>query len=307
MELRHIRYFLAIANEGSFTRAAEHLGIAQPPLSQQIKVLEQEIGVRLFRRLAHGAELTPAGHAFRIAVTHIPHQVSEGIRLARRAAAGETGILRIGVTGTAALNPLVPACIRTYRRRYPDVELQVMEAAALALTPALLEDRLDVALLRPSQSDPDTLLEEVLTDEPLLVALPASHPLARRGTAIDLMELRDDPFILTPRSIGTSLHDASIKACEEAGFTPRLGPAAPQIVSILSLVAAELGVSLVPESVAQVKMHNIVLLPSSGPPPQLSISLAYRRGTTSPVVKNFVMAARIAARETQTPDGPRVE
>jgi DNA-binding transcriptional LysR family regulator len=182
-----------------------------------------------------------------------------------------------------------------------------MEAAALTLTPALLEDRLDVALLRPSQSDPDTLLEEVLTDEPLLVALPASHPLARRGTAIDLMELRDDPFILTPRSIGTSLHDASIKACEEAGFTPRLGPAAPQIVSILSLVAAELGVSLVPESVAQVKMHNIVLLPSSGPPPQLSISLAYRRGTTSPVVKNFVMAARIAARETQTPDGPKVE
>ncbi|UXT50968.1 LysR family transcriptional regulator [Agrobacterium tumefaciens] len=299
MELRHIRYFLAIASEGSFTRAAEQLGIAQPPLSQQIKLLEQEIGVRLFRRLAHGAELTPAGQAFRTAVSHIPHQVSEGVRLARRAAAGETGILRIGVTGTAALNPLVPACIRAYRNKYPDVELQVMEANALLLTPALLEDRLDVALLRPSQSDPEALYEEVLADEPLLVALPVSHPLARRGTMIDLPELRDDPFILTPRSIGTSLHDASIKACENAGFTPRLGPAAPHIVSILSLVAAELGVSLVPESVAQVKMQNIVLLPSSGPPPRLSISLAYRRGTTSPVVKNFVVAARTAARETQ--------
>lgn len=299
MELRHIRYFLAIASEGSFTRAAEQLGIAQPPLSQQIKLLEQEIGVRLFRRLAHGAELTPAGQAFRTAVSHIPHQVSEGVRLARRAAAGETGILRIGVTGTAALNPLVPACIRAYRNKYPDVELQVMEANALLLTPALLEDRLDVALLRPSQSDPEALYEEVLADEPLLVALPVSHPLARRGTMIDLPELRDDPFILTPRSIGTSLHDASIKACENAGFTPRLGPAAPHIVSILSLVAAELGVSLVPESVAQVKMQNIVLLPSSGPPPRLSISLAYRRGTTSPVVKNFVVAARAAARETQ--------
>ncbi|MBO0127698.1 LysR family transcriptional regulator [Agrobacterium sp. OT33] len=299
MELRHIRYFLAIASEGSFTRAAEQLGIAQPPLSQQIKLLEQEIGVRLFRRLAHGAELTSAGQAFRTAVSHIPHQVSEGVRLARRAAAGETGILRIGVTGTAALNPLVPACIRAYRNKYPDVELQVMEANALLLTPALLEDRLDVALLRPSQSDPEALYEEVLADEPLLVALPVSHPLARRGTMIDLPELRDDPFILTPRSIGTSLHDASIKACEDAGFTPRLGPAAPHIVSILSLVAAELGVSLVPESVAQVKMQNIVLLPSSGPPPRLSISLAYRRGTTSPVVKNFVVAARTAARETQ--------
>lgn len=307
MELRHIRYFLAIASEGSFTRAAEQLGIAQPPLSQQIKLLEQEIGVRLFRRLAHGAELTPAGQAFRTAVSHIPHQVSEGVRLARRAAAGETGILRIGVTGTAALNPLVPTCIRAYRNKYPDVELQVMEANALLLTPALLEDRLDVALLRPSQSDPEALYEEVLADEPLLVALPVSHPLARRGTMIDLPELRDDPFILTPRSIGTSLHDASIKACEDAGFTPRLGPAAPHIVSILSLVAAELGVSLVPESVAQVKMQNIVLLPSSGPPPRLSISLAYRRGTTSPVVKNFVVAARTAARETQGQPLPQGE
>ncbi|WP_246705094.1 LysR family transcriptional regulator [Rhizobium sp. RM] len=248
MELRHIRYFLAIASEGSFTRAAEHLGIAQPPLSQQIKVLEEEMGTRLFRRLAHGVELTPAGTAFRTAIANVPDQVSNGVRLARRAAAGESGVMRIGVTGTAALNPLVPACIRAYKNKYPDVELQVMEANALVLTPALLEDRLDVALLRPSQSEPDTLNEEVLTDEPLLIALPASHILARRGTAIDLLELRDDPFILTPRSIGTSLHDASLKACEDAGFTPRLGPAAPHIASILTLVAAELGVSLVPES-----------------------------------------------------------
>ncbi len=301
MELRHIRYFLAIASEGSFTRAAEHLGIAQPPLSQQIKVLEEEMGTRLFRRLAHGVELTPAGTAFRTAIANVPDQVSNGVRLARRAAAGETGVMRIGVTGTAALNPLVPACIRAYKNKYPDVELQVMEANALVLTPALLEDRLDVALLRPSQSEPDTLNEEVLTDEPLLIALPASHILAQRGTAIDLLELRDDPFILTPRSIGTSLHDASLKACEDAGFTPRLGPAAPHIASILTLVAAELGVSLVPESVAQVKMQNIVLLPASGPPPRLSISLAYRRGTTSPVVKNFIIAARSAACKTRQP------
>lgn len=301
MELRHIRYFLAIASEGSFTRAAEHLGIAQPPLSQQIKVLEEEMGTRLFRRLAHGVELTPAGTAFRTAIANVPDQVRNGVRLARRAAAGETGVMRIGVTGTAALNPLVPACIRAYKNKYPDVELQVMEANALVLTPALLEDRLDVALLRPSQSEPDTLNEEVLTDEPLLIALPASHILARRGTAIDLLELRDDPFILTPRSIGTSLHDASLKACEDAGFAPRLGPAAPHIASILTLVAAELGVSLVPESVAQVKMQNIVLLPASGPPPRLSISLAYRRGTTSPVVKNFILAARSAASKTRQP------
>ncbi|MND77024.1 HTH-type transcriptional regulator BenM [compost metagenome] len=294
MELRHVRYFLAIAEEGSFTRAAERLGIAQPPLSQQIKVLEQEAGVRLFRRLSHGVELTPAGHAFRAAVGNVPHEIAEGVRLARKAAAGESGEIRIGFTGTAALSPAVPVCIAQFRNTYPDVEINVTEANSMALAAALIEDRLDVAILRPSNSDPNLLTEEVLTDEPLLAALPATHPLAVSGEIIDLAKLCDDPFILTPRSVGVSLHDAILRACAKSGFTPKSGPAAPHIASILSLVAAGLGVSLVPASIARVDLHGTVFRHLGDTAERVAISLAYRRATTSPVVRNFCSVARKA-------------
>lgn len=294
MEFRHVRYFLAIAEEGSFTRAAERLGIAQPPLSQQIKLLEQEVGVRLFRRLSHGAELTPAGLAFQAAVGNVPHEITEGIRLARKAAAGESGVIRIGFTGTAALSPAVPVCIAQFRNAYPDVEINVTEANSMALATALIEDRLDVAILRPSNSEPDLLIEEVLTDEPLLAVLPAAHPLATPERVIDLAELRGDPFILTPRSVGISLHDAILRSCARAGFTPKTGPAAPHIASILSLVAAGLGVSLVPASVASVDLHGMVFRHLGDTVERVAIALAYRKATTSTVVRNFCMAARKA-------------
>jgi DNA-binding transcriptional LysR family regulator len=292
MELRHIRYFLAIAEEGSFTQAAARLGIAQPPLSQQIKLLEQEIGVRLFRRLSHGVELTPAGRAFHAAIGNVPHQIAEGTRLALRAAAGESGVIRIGFTGTAALSPVVPACIRQFRNAYPDVEIQVTEANSVALAEALIDDRLDIAILRPSNSDPDALGEDILAEEPLLAALPAAHPLAALERPIDLAELRDDPFIFTPRSVGVSLHDAILAACARAGFTPRAGPAAPHIASILSLVAADLGVSLVPASSASVNLSGTVFRHLVGPPVKVAIAIAYRRTTTSAVVRNFRALAR---------------
>ncbi|MGI2033862.1 LysR family transcriptional regulator [Rhizobium panacihumi] len=290
MELRHVRYFLAIAQERSFTRAAEYLGIAQPPLSQQMKVMEREIGTSLFRRLSHGVELTPAGYAFRQAVSDIPTRLNEGIRLARRAAAGESGVLRIGVTGTTALNPVVPACIRAYKSKFPSVDLMVTEANSVALSEAVLEDRLDVAILRPSGPDPDTLRKEVLSEEPLMVALATSHRLAD-AASIDLLELATDPFILTPREVGTSLHDAVVEACQGAGFTPLLGPAAPHIASILSLVSADLGVSLVPRSISQVQMQGTLLRPLTTVTP-VRIAVAYRKGSTSPTVRNFLSVTR---------------
>jgi DNA-binding transcriptional LysR family regulator len=307
MEFRHVRYFLAVADEGSFTRAAERLGIAQPPLSQQIKLLEQEIGVRLFRRLSHGVELTPAGFAFRAAVAGVPHEIAEGTRLARKAAAGESGVIRIGFTGTAALNPVAPACIRQFRNAYPDIEIQVTEANSVALAEALIDDRLDIAILRPSKSDPEALGEDILADEPLLAALPASHPLAASGNPVDLADLRDDPFILTPRSVGVSLHDAILRACARAGFAPKSGPAAPHIASILSLVAADLGVSLVPESISRVNLQGTVFRPLTDMSERVAIAIAYRRASTSPVVRNFrALARRMRIGDTAGADDPAV-
>ncbi|WP_108662017.1 LysR family transcriptional regulator [Acuticoccus kandeliae] len=296
MELRHIRYFLAVADEGNFTRAAARLGIGQPPLSLQIKDLEREVGVRLFRRVPHGAELTEAGAAFYQSVKSLPAQAADAIGIAQRAARGETGELRVGFPGTAALHPLVPAAIRVFRRTYPEVALHLVEANSLALVTSLVEERLDLAILRPTESDPEDLLEQPLLDEPLVVALPQAHPAARRRGRLDLASLREEPLILTPRAAGTSLHDAAIAACRAAGFEPAIGQEAPQIASILSLVSAELGMSLVPASMRQLRMKGVVFRALREPAPRVGLAIAHRRANVSPLTTNFATLARTLAR-----------
>lgn len=299
MELRHIRYFLAVAEEQNFTRAAARVGIGQPPLSLQIKDLEAEVGAQLFHRLSHGAELTEAGRAFLEIVRGMPDQASDAIQAAQRAARGETGWLRLGFTGTAALNPLLPAAIRAFRRNYPDAKLTLEEANSVGLVTGLLDGRLDAAVLRPSNSDPDEIRKHVLVEEPLVAVLPVSHPEAAHGTAVDLARLADTPLILTPRTIGISLHEAALAACRAAGFEPVLGQPAPQIASILSLVAAELGFSLVPESMAQLNIAGIRFLHL--PPDQTRVGLAVahlKTGRSQPAL-NFAAIARTAAAQAQ--------
>ncbi|GAB4071576.1 LysR family transcriptional regulator [Ancylobacter sonchi] len=300
MELRHIRYFIAVAEERNFTRAAARLGIGQPPLSAQIKDLEAEIGTQLFHRVAHGAELTEAGEAFLAAVKPLPEEAAAAIRAARRAARGEIGQLSVGLTGTAALNPLFPAVIRSFRRSYPDVELRIVEANSVVLLASLVEGRLDVAVLRPAESDPADLREERLIDEPLVAALPAAHPAARKpaektSEGLDLSTLREEPFILTPRSVGTSLHDAALAACRKVGFEPRLGPPASQIASILSLVAAEFGVSLVPASLSELNVPGVAFRRLSAPEPCVGLVVAYRKHRPPPLALNFARVARAIA------------
>ena len=228
MELRHIRYFLAVAEEGNFTRAARRLGIGQPPLSQQIRDLEAEIGARLFHRIPQGAELTEAGEAFRIRVRDLPHLAEAAIHAAQRAGRGETGALRVGFTGSAAFNPIVPSVIRSYRRRYPDVDLSLREGNSIDLVAALRDDMLDAAFLRPDAVDLAGIAVHDLDDEPLVAALPAAHPAASQA-ALPLASLAGEAFVLTPRDLGPTLFDAAVAACRDAGFEPVLGQSAPQI------------------------------------------------------------------------------
>lgn len=276
MELRHIRYFLAVAEEGNFTRAANRLHIAQPPLSQQIKALEEEIGTRLFVRTPHGAELTDAGKALYQQVSGVPQQLQLAKETALKAAKGETGKLRLGITGTAALHPAIPAVIRQYRRRYPEVELTIEEANSLALAEGLSSDRLDAAILRPSDSDPSQLTVKHFLAEPLVLAFPASHPIARAHDVIDIQQLQHEPFILTPRSLAVSLHDAVVHVCQEAGFEPIVGQPAPQIASILSMVSAELGISMLPESMQQLSVKGVVYRPILKTSIQVELAVAHR-------------------------------
>jgi DNA-binding transcriptional LysR family regulator len=224
MELRHIRYFLAVAEERHFTRAAAKVGIGQPPLSQQIKDLEAEIGAPLFRRLAHGAELTAAGEAFLAGVSQMPFLGERAIKAAQRASRGETGSLRLGFSSSAAFDPVVPGAIRAFRRAFADVELTLEEAATTRLVAGLQDGSLDVVFLRPGFAGSDALQVRPLSEEPMVVALPARHPAAGRRE-VDLASLKQDPFLLFPRALSPAFYDSIIAACRKAGFEPMIGPA----------------------------------------------------------------------------------
>jgi DNA-binding transcriptional LysR family regulator len=296
MELRHIRYFLAVAEERNFTRAAARMGIGQPPLSQQIKDLESEIGAALFHRVPRGAELTDAGRAFLEHVRSIPPQAERAVRVARRAARGEIGSLRVGYTGSAPFNPIVTGAIRSFRRARPDVDLTLEESNTARLIAGLRENLLDAAFLHSEHPGSDDLQLHPLSEEPMVLALPAGHP-AARSPRVDLRQLRDEPLIVTPRGVGQTLSETMIATCREAGFEPVLSEPAPTMGSVINLVAAELGYSLVPASLRQLQVTGVAYREIEGQTPVAKLALAFRRGETSGLVRNFFARARQSARD----------
>jgi DNA-binding transcriptional LysR family regulator len=294
MELRHIRYFLAVAAESNFTRAAARLGIGQPPLSQQIRDLENEIGAQLFHRVPHGAELTEAGRAFQEIAEGIVVIAERAKGAAQRAARGEIGRLRLGFTGSSAFSPWVPGLIREYRRAYPEVDVDLVELNSRMLMAKMKSDELDVAVIRPGIDDPEDFKLCRFPDEPMVIALPAAHPLTQGPTA-PLLALKDEPFVFYPRMIGLGLYDEVFTVCHRAGFTPRVVQEAPQIASVVNLVAAEMGVSIVPGPMAQVRVAGVAYLRFEGMAPVARHACAMRRGETSPAVRNFMALAAAAA------------
>jgi DNA-binding transcriptional LysR family regulator len=290
MELRHLRYFLAVAETANFTRAAEVLGIGQPPLSQQIKALEKELDVELFRRSARGAELTLAGKVFADEARRVLDGAERAARAAQRAARGETGHLRVGFTGTAAFNQHVSGLIRRFREQYPEAELALHEATSGVLLDALEAGRLDVAIIRPVRRPADAVLQQDWREEPLLVALPVAHRLAGR-TRIALADLADEPFVQVPREAGGTLFGDIVTACATAGFEPQLAQPAPQMASAVTLVAAGLGISIVPKSITQARVTGVVYRSLLAPGLRARLALASRRDDPSAVVRNFLALA----------------
>jgi DNA-binding transcriptional LysR family regulator len=294
MELRHLRYFVAVAEELHFTRAAERLRISQPPLSLQIRQLEQEMGTSLFRRLKRGVELTETGALLLDEARRILEQVERTKASVQRRARGETGRIHTGFAGATYFQPRVPAVIRAYRKRYPGVVLAPKQSNTPQLVADLRSGEIDVAFVRPPISDDEGLAVEPLVDEPMLVVLPKSH--SHAGTrSIPLSALAQETLILFPRSIGPGLYDAVIASCQRSGFSPSLGQEAPQIPSIVHMVAAGFGVSIVPQSIKQIRAQGVVYLRIKADPPRAPISLAYRRDDRSTIVRNFVaLAVQIA-------------
>jgi DNA-binding transcriptional LysR family regulator len=295
MELRHLRYFIAVAEELHFTRAAERLGIKQPPLSFQIRQLEQEIGTPLLHRETRGVKLTETGALLLEEARRILDQVERTRARVQSCARGETGHIHLGFAGATYVHRLVPGIIRAYRERYPGVILSPEQSNTARLLAALQSGEVDVAFVRPPIIGGEGLKLDPLIDEPMMIVLPEWHPRAR-DRSMPLAALASDTLILFPRAIGPGLHDAIIASCQRAGFSPKLGQEASQTVSIIHMVAAGFGVSIVPRSLDQIRAEAAVYLGIEGEAPRATISLAYRRDDRSTVVRNFVRLARRAAR-----------
>jgi len=294
MELRHLRYFLAVAEELNFTRAARRLHIAQPPLTQQIKALEAELGVTLIDRSAYRIRLTHAGQAFAAEATRILGDVRNAVLIAKRAARSAVGQVRVGFTESASFNPLVTATFRTFRSAFPDIEVSLEERQSTELAVALREGRIDAAFVRPPLKIGEGLTLQLLQEEEMVAAVPNGHALARRKS-IDLRELEGEPFILYPRAVRPGLADEVVSACERAGFTPRIEQYAPQLAATINLVAASLGVSVVPRSMQGLQSSAAAYIPLRGRPVRAQLSLAHRTGETSPAVLKFIELTRDAA------------
>jgi len=295
MELRHLRYFVAVAEEGHITRAAARLGIQQPPLSQQIRALEAELQVQLFRRKPRGVELTQAGQALFAEAQAILREVDHAVTAARRTARGEAGRIGLGFTSSASFHPFVPQLIRVYREAHPLVALSLEESGTGELVAALIEGRLDAAFVRSSIGPAAGIAVHCVLEEAMVAALPAGHPLAAGPAArrLALAALAAETFILYRRPLGPGLYDSIIAACQRAGYSPNIGQEAPRMLATLSLVAAGLGVSLVPQSMRRLRVHGVAYRPLDSAAGLVApLSLAFRRGESSAATQRFIALVR---------------
>jgi DNA-binding transcriptional LysR family regulator len=295
VEIRHLRYFIAVAEELHFGRAAQRLGMAQPPLSQQIRRLEEELGVQLLQRTKRRVQLTGPGRAFLEEARKTVAQMSRAAEVAQRASRGEVGRLAIGFLGAATYS-LLPAILKVFRSRFPGVEIELNELKSSELIQSLHQGRIHVGLVRMPVND-EVLAVEPILQERLVVALPEQHPLARKPR-IAFAELADEAFLAPPRQLATSFHDQLTELARQAGFNLRLGAEASQLQTILSLVAAGMGVTLVPESVTQMGSRGVVFKRLPDPPPTVEIAVAWRRYDASEVLQAFLDVVREIAAQS---------
>ncbi|EKQ6334226.1 TPA: LysR substrate-binding domain-containing protein [Pseudomonas aeruginosa] len=288
MELRHLRYFIAVAEELHFGRAAERLGISQPPLSQQIQALEEEIGARLFERTNRRVELTDAGRLFLDESRQVLAQVDKAVLLARRAHLGDLGELKIGFTSSAPFTSTIPSSIHAFRKAYPDVHLDLQEMSSRQVLKALLEESLQVGVIRPLAL-PDAVHWVELFREPLVAVLRADHPLAAGSEdGLAIAALAEEPFVFFPRSYGTGLYDQVIALTRQAGFSPRIAQEASEAMTIIGLVSAGLGVSILPASFRRTRVDGVVYRTLSDPEATTAVWLVRRQNEGSPLALSFI-------------------
>jgi DNA-binding transcriptional LysR family regulator len=285
VELRHLRYFVAVAEELHFGRAAQRLHIAQPPLSQQIRRLEQGLGVRLFHRTKRRVEMTDAGRAFLVEARLTLAQAEHATGVASRAARGEVGQLIIGYMASAELN-VFPRLLPDFRKRHPEVELVFQLLGASEQFQMLRDGQIHAGFLRLPASDRALTVKPIFR-EPLVVVLPERHPLARRRS-LTLPALRGERFLLFPRRFAPEYYDALMAIFRQAGVEPKVVHDTNRLHTTLSLVATGRGVSLTPKCVGRLARPGVVCRPLRPRVPDIEMGLAYDPGNPSRLLRAFV-------------------
>ncbi|WP_211877398.1 LysR substrate-binding domain-containing protein [Pseudarthrobacter albicanus] len=283
METRHLKYFIAVAEERHFGRAALRLHMAQPPLSQQIRQLEELLGTPLLVRTTRKVDLTPAGQVLLDRGRALLQELDSLVEDVQQVGAGATGVIRVGFTGTATYR-LMPGIVQAARRTLPGLRITVQgEMLTPQMEAALEEGRLDVAVLRPPVRS-DEIALRLLEQDQLVAALPADSPLAERGT-LDITDLSAEDFIGYPSY--SAVNSISVEACRKAGFKPRLVQEAKETSTLLSLVAAGMGVALVPMTSRMFSFQGVVFRPLRNPPP-VDLAVAWNRNNETPLIRSFL-------------------
>lgn len=306
LELRHLRYFVAVAEEGGFTRAAARLHIAQPPLSQQVRALEEDLGMRLLDRLPRGVRLTPAGTAFLAEARSILDAVAGAQARVRRVAAGMEGTLAIGLASSAATHPLLPRLLAGYRQRHPRVDLRFVEGNAASLSEAVAAGEAHLAFVRAPVDRPPGIRFDKLLQEPMLAVFPRSHALAARAARrkpgwVGLHELARHPLVLVRRPGAPGMYGDLMVACAEAGLAPAIVAEVGNMLTNVLLVASGIGVSVVPASMRGIQGEWVEYAALRGAGRLAApLTLMSRTGDPNPCAASFV--ANLRDLRGQTPN-----
>ena len=297
MDLRLLRYFMALAEELHFGRAATRLHICQPPLSQQIRLLEEELGTPLFERSHHRVELTAAGKVLKQQAPLVFEQLNRALDLTRQTGRGQLGELEIGMISSVMVGVL-PRALNRFRERYPEVTWRLHEMTPAAQLTALKEKRIDTCVFRVGTDDPD-LRNELLIYEPIRAVLPIGHPLAARATLAPA-DLALEPFVALELK-QSRFADFLYQCCIKAGFTPQICQQVIEVQTLLSLVRAGFGVALLPALIEQLAPAGVVFRNLTPALPQVPLYATYRADDSSPVLKLFLDTLReLVVEEGQT-------
>jgi DNA-binding transcriptional LysR family regulator len=299
MEFRHLRYFVAVAEELHFGRAAARLHLSQPPLSQQIRTLEEELGLKLFSRDRRRVELTHAGTVFLKEAKQILSQMEHAAEAARRAQRGQIGPLVVAC-GPLAVQTVLPQILKRFRTEHPEVDLTVKEANAGDLLDVLQEKKADVGLLIPNFISERLQRQSCLT-LPLVAAVPKNHPLAKRRR-IHMKQLADEPFVLFSHQRAIGFHEHIVGVCERGGFTPKIVREAGQYLTLLALVAAGYGVTLIPAPTKAQAPEDVVFVQVTEPWATMPLWIVWR-SKDSPVLSAFLEVVRICCRTLSVKKG----